>query len=97
MANTAILVRATSTPIAAADAVIFGVDVEVRDPAPAVKSTQAEAAQQLLVKPAARNMVFLAILAVLTAGNIVFHAHLLGFTVGDGLGGVPLLMGGIEG
>lgn len=48
------------------------------------------AAQQLLVKPAARNLVFLAILAVLTAGNIAFHAHALGLTGGDGLSGVRI-------
>jgi uncharacterized protein involved in response to NO len=36
------------------------------------------AAAQLLVKPAGRNMVFLLLLAVMTAGNVLYHAATFG-------------------
>jgi uncharacterized protein involved in response to NO len=36
------------------------------------------AAAQLFVKPAARNLVFLLLLAVMTAGNVLFHAGTFG-------------------
>lgn len=51
------------------------------------------AARQLMVKPARRNMVFLALLALLallTLANAAFHAHTLGLIGGDGLAGVRL-------
>jgi len=45
----------------------------------------AVAAQQLFLKPAARNLVFLVLIAVLVAGNVVFHLAAAGLIAADPL------------